>query len=130
MKDDVTHIISHTHWDREWYLPFENFRFRLVKMVDRCIEVLTKEPRFKFFNFDGQTILLEDYLEVKPENEGILKELIQKGKIGIGPWYLLNSPYLQTGEGTIRNLLFGRRLCKRFGVDPLNLGYVPDQFIL
>lgn len=23
-----------THWDREWYLPFQGFRYNLVKMID------------------------------------------------------------------------------------------------
>lgn len=130
VKDDKTHIISHTHWDREWYLPFQNFRFRLVKMIDRCLEILDKGVPFRFFNLDGQTIVLEDYLEIKPENREKLKKYIQEGKIGIGPWYLQNSPWLQTAEGIIRNLQFGERICSEFGVKPVDLGYIPDQFII
>jgi alpha-mannosidase len=131
-KDDITHIISHTHWDREWYIPFNNFRFRLVKMLDRCLELFDNEEKynFKFFNLDGQTIVLEDYLEIKPENMDRLKKHIKNHKIGIGPWYLLNDPWLQTGEGNIRNLMLGLKICKQYETTPQNLGYVPDQFIL
>ncbi|MBD3354093.1 MAG: hypothetical protein GF364_21605 [Candidatus Lokiarchaeota archaeon] len=129
-KDDINHIISHTHWDREWYLPFQNFRFRLVKTIDRCIEIFNKEIGFKHFNLDGQTIVLEDYLEIKPENKKILTQYIKEGKIGIGPWYLQCSPWLQTGEGIIRNLLYGYKMCERFQTKPVNLGYIPDQFIM
>lgn len=130
VKEDITHIISHTHWDREWYLPFQNFRFRLVKMIDRCLEILDKGVPFRFFNLDGQTIVIEDYLEIKPENRDKLKKYIQEGKIGIGPWYLQNSPWLQTAEGIIRNLQFGYRICSEYGVKPVDLGYIPDQFII
>lgn len=126
----MTHIISHTHWDREWYIPFQNYRFRLVKTIDRCIDVFSKKIGFKHFNFDGQTVILEDYLEIKPQNRHALEELIQNGKIGIGPWYLQASPWLQTGEGIVRNLLFGHRICRKFDTDPVNVGYVPDQFLL
>ncbi|MHA1338774.1 MAG: glycoside hydrolase family 38 C-terminal domain-containing protein [Promethearchaeota archaeon] len=129
-KEKVTHIISHTHWDREWYLPFQNFRFRLVKMIDRCLEIFENDPSYKGYFFDGQTCLIEDYLEIKPENKLKLKKHIQAAKIGIGPWYVQCSPWLQTGEGIIRNLLFGYHICKEYGVDPVPLGYVPDQFIM
>ena len=33
------HIISHSHWDREWYLPFEEHRMRLVELVDKCLKL-------------------------------------------------------------------------------------------
>ena len=26
-------VVSHTHWDREWYLSFQQFRARLVAMT-------------------------------------------------------------------------------------------------
>src|SRR6056297_1265022 len=82
----ITYIIPHTHWDREWYVPFQYYRFRLVEMVDEVLQVLENDSNFNYFNMDGQTIILEDYLEIKPENKQKLKEKIQDKKIGIGPW--------------------------------------------
>ena len=35
MKTTV-HIVSHSHWDREWYLPFEQHRMRLVGRIGGC----------------------------------------------------------------------------------------------
>ena len=33
MKTTV-HIISHSHWDREWYMAFEKHRMKLVELLD------------------------------------------------------------------------------------------------
>lgn len=35
MEKKNIHIISHTHWDREWYMPFEAHRYKLVEFFDR-----------------------------------------------------------------------------------------------
>jgi alpha-mannosidase len=51
----TVHIISHTHWDREWYLPFEKFHVRLVKLMDVLIDKLENESDYKSFHLDGQT---------------------------------------------------------------------------
>lgn len=120
-------IVSHTHWDRAWYLPFEEFRFKLVYMIDRIISLLSKDENFKCFVLDGQTILIEDYLEIKPEKKAELKSLIKSGRLLIGPWYVLPDLFLASGESTIRNLQIGHSMTKRFG-GKMDVGYVPDPF--
>ena len=123
------HLISHTHWDREWYLSFETFRLRLVDVIDNLLALLDDDPEFRFFHLDGQTIVLEDYLEIRPHQRGRLGAHIRDGRILIGPWYLQNDEFLTSGEATVRNLLIGRTHCHQlFGVDPMPVGYVPDQF--
>ena len=67
------HVVSHTHWDREWYLTYEQFRFRLVGLVDRLLDLIDAEPAYEHFHLDGQTIVLEDYLELRPEQEPRLR---------------------------------------------------------
>ena len=121
------HVISHTHWDREWYLPFQGFRMMLVDLVDNLFDILERDPDYKYFNFDGQTIVLEDYLQIKPENREKLTNYIKEGRIVIGPWYQLNDEYLVSGESTIRSLLVGHRVAKEFG-PVMKVGYLPDQF--
>ncbi len=64
------HIVSHTHWDREWYRPFQSFRLRLVHLIDNLLDILASDSEFKYFMLDGQTIVLDDYLQVRPEREG------------------------------------------------------------
>ena len=65
----TVHVVSHTHWDREWYRPYQVFRTRLVDVVDAMIELLDKDVDYRYFHLDGQTIVLDDYLEIRPENE-------------------------------------------------------------
>ncbi|NLC58255.1 MAG: hypothetical protein GX774_15590 [Armatimonadetes bacterium] len=123
----VLHVVSHTHWDREWYLPFQRFRMRLVDLIDHLLALLDRDPEFRFFNLDGQTIVLEDYLQIRPENEERLRRYIGEGRILVGPWYQLNDEFLVSGEATIRSLLVGHRLAQAFG-GTMKVGYLPDQF--
>ena len=120
-------VVPHTHWDREWYVPFESFRKRLVSMVDRLLETLENDRTFKHFELDGQTIILSDYLAIRPENEKRLRRLIEQGRIIIGAWYVQPDEFLVTGEAIIRNLRMGIRSAKKFG-KPSMIGYMPDQF--
>nr|MDO8113775.1 glycoside hydrolase family 38 C-terminal domain-containing protein [Candidatus Sigynarchaeota archaeon] len=127
-KDEKIIIVSHTHWDREWYMSFNLFRFRLVTMMDRLVNLLEINQEYKSFMLDGQTSLLEDYLEVRPGAKQRLEALIQRGKIQIGPYYVQNDPWLQTGEGYVRNLLMGHSISRSYGVMPMKIGYIPDQY--
>ena len=127
MPDYTMHVISHTHWDREWYRTFQGFRMRLVDLVDNLLDILENEPDFKYFNFDGQTIVLEDYLQIRPEKRGILEKHICDGRILVGPWYQLNDEFLVSGESTVRSLLIGHRIAQQFGAI-MKVGYLPDQF--
>jgi len=121
------HLVSHTHWDREWYLTFEQFRLRLVDLVDRLLDQLESQPDFAHFHLDGQTIVLEDYLELRPHNEARLRRLIADGRILIGPWYDMPDEFLVSGEALVRNLALGHRIARRFGA-PMPVGYLPDLF--
>lgn len=120
-------IVPHTHWDREWYSPFQDFRRRLVGLIDNLLLILDEDPDFSRFTLDGQTVVLEDYLEVRPEMEGSLQKAIAAGRIEVGPWYVLPDENLVSGEAIIRNLERGMTISRRFG-RPMMLGYLPDQF--
>ena len=120
-------VVPHTHWDREWHEPFQVFRGRLVKCIDKLLNVLATDPDYKYFLLDGQTIVLEDYLEVRPDREQILNDLISAGRLQVGPWYILPDEFLVSGEAIIRNLQRGTRIANRFG-GTMRLGYIPDPF--
>jgi len=120
-------IISETHWDRAWYQTFQQFRLRLVRLVDKLLHILENDRSFTHYTFDGQTVVLEDYLEVKPEQKERLSKLIQDGRIDIGPWYILPDVYLVSGESLIRNFLRGKMIAAEFG-RWMNVGYIPDPF--
>lgn len=121
-------VVPHTHWDREWYRPFEHFRLMLGSVVDEVLDTLEGDPEFSSFTLDGQAIALEDYLAVRPRNEVRLRALIAAGRIEIGPSYVLPDEFLVGGESLVRNLLIGRSVCERFGGQPSSAGYLPDSF--
>ena len=122
------HIIPHSHWDREWYLPFEKHRVYLVELFDTLIDVMEKDPDYTYYHLDGQYVVIEDYLEVKPQMRDRLMKLIHEGRIHVGPWYVLQDEYLTSGEANIRNMLYGLRLCREIGAAPVETGYFPDAF--
>jgi mannosylglycerate hydrolase len=123
----IIHLISHTHWDREWYLTYQQFRFKLLHMMDRLLEILKNDPAFKYFLLDGQTIILEDYLEIHPEREEEIIQYVKQGRLSIGPWYVNPDEFLITPEAHIRNLLEGDRICQKYG-GKMAIGYLPDAF--
>lgn len=120
------HVVSHTHWDREWYQPFETFRLRLVDLIDHLLEIFERHPDY-LFELDAQTICLEDYLEIRPERRETLRRWIRSGNLRVGPWYVQNDFFLTSGEATIRNLRIGRKIAEEFGRCG-DVGYAPDQF--
>jgi alpha-mannosidase len=121
------HVISHTHWDREWYRPYQIFRARLVDVVDAMLGLLEGDPRYRHFHLDGQTIVVEDYLEIRPENAERLKGLIREGRVLLGPWYTQPDEFLVSGEAMVRNLLRGTRMAEQMG-GCMPIGYLPDSF--
>jgi alpha-mannosidase len=121
------HIVPHTHWDREWYLTFQQFRVRLVRMMDQLLDILDHDITYRHFMLDGQTILLDDYLEIRPERAGDIARFARAGRLSIGPWYALPDEFLVAPESLLRNLMLGERDCGRFG-DNMRVGYVPDPF--
>ncbi len=120
-------VVSHTHWDREWYFTFHRFRVHLARVVRKILEALERGGEFRHFVLDGQAVILEDHLETHPEDEGRIRALVGAGKLSIGPWYILPDEFLVSGEATVRNLLAGHKVCARFGAAQ-KVGYMPDSF--
>ncbi|OOC60600.1 alpha-mannosidase [Paenibacillus ihbetae] len=121
------HIISHTHWDREWYLPYEKHHVRLIQLMDSLLETMEKDSEYRSFFLDGQTIIIEDYLQVRPEKKEQLLKLIADGRIIIGPWYILQDAFLTSSEANVRNMQIGHQDAARYG-SVAKIGYFPDTF--
>lgn len=119
---------SSTHWDREWYVPFQDFRMSLVDTVDELTEILKSNPDYKVFCLDGQTIVLEDYKEIAGERVKELQKLIDDGRVRVGPWYVMPDEFLVSGESLIRNLLFGKKTAEKWNTDTMKYGYANDIF--
>jgi mannosylglycerate hydrolase len=120
-------IVPHTHWDREWYSPFQTFRLRLVDLLDSLLPQLEGDPSYAHFLLDGQMAVVDDYLAVRPEAEERLRALATTGRMAMGPWYALPDEFLVSGETMVRNLQRGLRVAARFG-GAMDVGYLPDMF--
>ncbi|WP_068784641.1 alpha-mannosidase [Paenibacillus phocaensis] len=127
MTRKTAHLISHSHWDREWYMPYEYHHSLLTELMNRLLNTLEEDERYRHFHLDGQTIVLEDYLQVHPEKRELLKKHIRDGRIAIGPWYVLQDEFLTSSEANVRNLLIGHQDAAEFGA-VCKLGYFPDSF--
>lgn len=120
--------INGTHWDREWYEPFQEYRAWLVQTIDEALDALEKRPELQVFHLDGQTVLIEDYLEVRAENRERLLNQLRSGRMLAGPWYCLPDEFLISGEAFIRNFASGLRILRDLKVEPMRDGYCPDMF--
>ena len=120
-------VIPHTHWDREWYERFEGYRARLVPMVSRLLDVLERDPDFRSFTFDGQTIAIQDYLEKRPADVPRVQALVRSDRLLIGPWHVLADLLLVSGESIVRNLQEGLRSAGELG-RAARVAYVADPF--
>ncbi len=120
-------IVPHTHWDREWYSPFQTFRMRLVKLLDALLPMLEADMSYARFLLDGQTAILDDYLEVRPEMEATLRRLAASGRVSVGPWMVQMDEFMVSGETMVRDLQFGLAQAAGFG-GAMPVGYLPDIF--
>ncbi|HFM6563785.1 TPA: alpha-mannosidase [Enterococcus faecium] len=126
MKKKV-YIISHSHWDREWYMAYEQHHMRLIELIGDLLELFEVDPSFNSFHLDGQTIILDDYLQVRPEKRQAIQQAINEGKLRIGPFYILQDDFLISSESNVRNMLIGMEESRKWGT-PVMLGYFPDTF--
>ncbi len=122
------HYVLSTHWDREWYQTFQDYRYRLVRLLDRVIAGWERGELRGPFQTDGQAIILEDYLEVRPERRGLIERLARAGQLVIGPWYVLPDEFLVSGEALVRNLALGRQMARAFGNVSSRAGFLCDMF--
>ena len=135
---NLIHVVPHSHWDREWYLPFDQQRMRLIDLLDEALQKCEKNPDYYFLT-DGQSIVFEDYLAIRPENRERLRRAILAGQLSYGPQYILPDTYLADGESQVRNHLMAILEAEQWtgpldATEPvipdffLAMGYFPDTF--
>ncbi len=127
MKKKTVHIISHSHWDREWYMPLERHKMKLLDLMDANLELFETDPGFESFHLDGQTIMLDDYLEICPDKREAVEKYARQGRFRIGPFYILQDEFLTSGEANVRNLQTGMEDAQKYG-NLTKVGYFPDAF--
>ncbi|MCA0970587.1 hypothetical protein LCM20_08315 [Halobacillus litoralis] len=121
------HIVFQTHWDREWYLPFETFRHRFIHVMERVMSGLEKGELQQFI-LDGQLAAIEDFFEVcSPSQKQRALKLLKEEKLVVGPWYVLADEFLVSGESLWRNLEIGLEMAGSYSRSQ-KVGYLPDTF--
>lgn len=127
-KRDKKEVIAylHTHWDREWYREYEVFRLRLVRVFDQVLEMLENREIPSFY-FDGQVAALQDYLELRPEKEVLVKMLIADKRLFVGPFYCLVDEFLTDGTCFRKNLEIGMQIARNYGCKDF-IAYLADTF--
>lgn len=120
-------IVPHTHWDREWYQPFQVFRIRLVALLDQLLPLLEADLSYARFLLDGQTAVLDDYLAIRPEAAARLERLAASGRLQVGPWMILMDEFMVSGETLVRDLQLGMARAMALG-GAMPVGYLPDMF--
>ena len=121
-------VVPHTHWDREWYHEVGRFRQRLIALVDELLADAGPDGAGAPFLLDGQAVVLEDYLAVRPERREALAAALRTRRLEAGPWYVLADELLSPGEALVRNLSAGRRVLRTLGAEPPAVLYSPDAF--
>jgi mannosylglycerate hydrolase len=120
-------IVPHTHWDREWYAPFQTFRVLLVRLLDELLPLLERDLSYARFLLDGQTVVVDDYLEIRPEAAATLRRLAAAGRLSVGPWMVLMDEFMVSGETIVRDLQLGMTRATELG-GAMPVGYLPDMF--
>ncbi len=124
---NVYYVLS-SHWDREWYQTFQDYRYRLVTLLDDVLDGLGDGSLAGPFQMDGQALPIEDYLEVRPERREMVADYVQRGLLLLGPWYVLPDEFLVSGESMVRNLERGLAVSKALGGASSRTGFVCDIF--
>ena len=132
-KKIKAHIISHTHWDREWFLESKYTSEWLIPFFDSLFSILKKETDYRFV-LDGQSLIVEDYFEeLRRQKKDFskyrkrLEKYCQQGKILVGPYYMQPDCQLVSGESLVRNLLIGHQIAEKTG-GTMKAGWLLDNF--
>ncbi|VGO21922.1 alpha-mannosidase [Pontiella sulfatireligans] len=133
MKPDASHIkkiivVSNTHWDREFRRSFEKTRHRLLTMMDTTLDILENDPEYKSFTMDGHSIMLDDYLEIRPERRKQIEKFIANGRLIVGPYYTLPEEFSIGQEALVRNLMYGRKTVESYGGKCGTVAYTPSSW--
>lgn len=127
MNQHKIYLISNTHWDREWLYNFQETRMMLVDFLDGLLDLMEKQDTYRSYVLDSQSVPIEDYLEVRPENRNRVEELVKSKRLLIGPWYTCPEGFEVNGESLVRNLLMGHKVAKSFG-HVMKVGHTPFSY--
>ena len=128
MKVKKIDVVSNTHWDREFRFSFEKTRRNLLIMLDTTLDILESDKDYHSFTMDGHSIMIDDYLEMRPERREQIERFVKEGRLIIGPYYTLPEEFTISHEALIRNLMFGRKTVEKYGGKTGTVAYTPSSW--
>ncbi len=128
MKVEKIDVVSNTHWDREFRRSFEKTRRNLLIMLDTTLDILESDPEYHSFTMDGHSIMIDDYLEMRPERREQVEKFVREGRLIIGPYYTLPEQFTISHESLVRNLMFGKETVEKYGGKVPTVGYTPSSW--
>ena len=128
MKVNKIDVVSNTHWDREFRFSFEKTRHNLLVMLDTTLDILESDKNYHSFTMDGHSIMIDDYLEMRPERREQVEKFVKEGRLIIGPYYTLPEEFTISHEALIRNLMFGRETVEKYGGKVPVVAYTPASW--
>ena len=121
-------VVSNTHWDREFRRSFEKTRRNLLIMLDTTLDILESDPEYHSFTMDGHSIMIDDYLEMRPERREQIEKFVREGRLIIGPYFTLPEEFTISHEAIVRNLMFGRKTVEKYGGKTGTVAYTPSSW--
>ncbi len=128
MKVKKIDVVSNTHWDREFRFSFEKTRHNLLIMLDTTLDILESDPNYHSFTMDGHSIMIDDYLEMRPERRTQVEKFIKEGRLIIGPYFTLPEEFTISHEALVRNLIFGKKTAEKYGGKANSIAYTPSSW--
>ncbi len=122
----IAHGIHHTHWDPYWWFSSQEsmvvFAYNMREMMRAFAD-----GRVKDFFFDGQTVAIDEYLQLHPEDTEEVRGLVTSGKLVIGPFVSQLDTYMSSSESVVNNLRLGIKNAKKLG-KASRIAYLADPF--
>lgn len=121
------HVLTFLNWEREGARTFEASRVELLDTLDAFITLMESNEEvqaIRYFMLGGQTVILEDLAQVRPNLLSLLVIYNAGGKLGVGPFYTQVDGMLSSGEAILRDLLIGQADSKRHGLKGSHVAYL------
>ncbi len=124
-KNKIT-LVQHTHWDYEWYFTTYQSNVLFHFHVKELLYALDNDL-IENYILDGQTNIIETYLNMFPEDREKIIKYNKEGRLKIGPWYSQADQMIISTESIVKNLVLGHKQSSELG-GTWKMAYAPDIF--
>ncbi len=119
-------VLSHTHWDREWFVSAKYTKEWLVELFYELLRAMEEHPSFRFI-LDGQTLIVEDLISQAPNLKERIKKFVREERLLIGPVYCQIDWRIAPFAAIWKNFEIGKMDMERWG-GGMKVGWFMDNF--